>query len=48
MVKWVEREGCGIMNGAKKGDKEGEMTFTGGREETVINYVMRIGRRGKG
>jgi len=32
------------MNGAKEGDKEGEMTFTGGRGETVIDYV--IGDRG--
>lgn len=34
------------MNGAKEGDKEREMTFTGGRGETVIDYV--IGDRGRG
>lgn len=33
LVKWVEGKGYGIMNGAKEGDKEREMTFTaGGRE----------------
>lgn len=29
------------MNGVKKGDEKGEVTFTGGRGETVVNYVIR-------
>lgn len=33
-------EGWGIMNGAKEGDKKGEVTFIGGRGETVIDYVL--------
>lgn len=28
------------MNGAKKEDKEEEVTFIGGREEMVIDYVL--------
>lgn len=28
------------MNGAKEGDKEEEVTFIGGREEMVIDYVL--------
>jgi len=36
LIKWVEEEGWGIMNGTKKGDREGEVTFTGGRGGTVI------------
>jgi len=40
LIKWVEEEGWGIMNGAKEGDREGEVTFTGGRGETVIDYAI--------
>lgn len=29
-----------IMNRAKKEDEEGEVTFIGGRRETVIDYVL--------
>jgi len=32
LIRWVEEEGWGIMNGAKEGDEEREMTFTGGGE----------------
>lgn len=32
--------GWGIINGAKEGDKEEEVTFIGGRKEMVINYVL--------
>jgi len=28
------------MNRAKEGDRKGEVTFTGGRGETVIDYVI--------
>lgn len=40
MLRWIGEEGWGIMNRAKEGDKEGEVTFTGGRGETVIDYVI--------
>lgn len=40
LLKWVEEEGWGIINGAKEGDREREMTFIGGRGETVIDYVL--------
>lgn len=40
LVKWVEEEGWGIINGVKEGDKEGKVTFTGRKGKTVIDYVM--------
>lgn len=30
----------GIMNGMMEGDKEDEMTFTGGKGGSIINYVI--------
>ncbi|TGZ32512.1 Uncharacterized protein DBV15_12731 [Temnothorax longispinosus] len=38
--RWMEEKEWKIMNGAKKGDEEGEVTFTGKRGETVINYAI--------
>lgn len=35
------------MNGVKEGDEEGEIIFTGGWRETVIDYVRRDRGRGK-
>ena len=35
------------MNGAKEGDEKGEVTFTGGRGETVIDYVIGDKRHGR-
>lgn len=35
-----------IMNGVKGGDEKGEMTFTGERGETVIDYVLEDRGRG--
>lgn len=32
LVKWVEKEEWGIMNGVKKENKEGKMTFTEGKK----------------
>lgn len=40
LLKWVEEEEWGIMNGAKEGDKEREVTFIGERGESVIDYVL--------
>lgn len=33
LMKWVEGEGWSIMNEAKEGDKEREVTFTKGKRE---------------
>lgn len=35
------------MNGLVKGDKEGEYTFTEGKGNTVINYVVEDEECGK-
>ena len=40
MIEMMEGEGWGIMNGIKEGDEEGEFTYTGGRGESVIDYVI--------
>lgn len=40
LIKWIEEKGWGIMNGCKKGDEGGEYTFTGGRGNTTIDYVI--------
>lgn len=38
-VRFVEERGWSIFNGNLKGE-EGEYTFTGGKECTVIDYVV--------
>jgi len=40
LLDWVEEEGWCIFNGRTKGDEEGEYTFTGGRGNTTIDYVI--------
>ncbi|XP_070517884.1 DNA ligase 1-like [Cardiocondyla obscurior] len=40
LCKMLEEEGWGILNGCVKRDEEGEWTYTGGRGETVIDYVI--------
>lgn len=40
LIEFVEERGWGIFNGAVREDEEGEYTFTGGRGNTVIDYVM--------
>lgn len=32
LIKWMEEEGWGIMNGVKEEEEEGEITFTGGEK----------------
>jgi len=32
--------GCGIFNGNTRGDEEGEFTFTGGKGDSVIDFVI--------
>lgn len=40
LLKWLGEKDWGIINGAMEGDKKGEVTFIGGRGETVIDYVL--------
>lgn len=40
MIKWIEEEGWGILNGEVDGDEEGEFTFIGGVGESVIDYAI--------
>jgi hypothetical protein len=37
-MKWIEENGCEVLNGNKQGDEEGEWTHIISREETVIDY----------
>jgi len=40
LIDWVEENGWGVFNGGMKGDVEGEYTFTGGRGNSTIDFVM--------
>lgn len=40
LIKEMEEVGWGIFNGGIRGDKKGEFTYTGGRGESVIDYVV--------
>ncbi|XP_029176098.1 trichohyalin-like [Nylanderia fulva] len=40
LLEFMGERGWSIMNGNTKGDEEGEWTFTGGRGNTVIDYVI--------
>lgn len=40
LVNFLEEKGWSILNGNVRGDEEGEWTFTGGRGNTVIDYVI--------
>ncbi|XP_071580245.1 uncharacterized protein [Temnothorax nylanderi] len=40
LLEFVEEGGWMIFNGSVKGDEEDEFTYTGGRGETVIDYVI--------
>lgn len=40
MVRFLEERGWGILNRSIKGDEKGEYTYTKGKENTVINYVI--------
>lgn len=39
-MQLVEENGWMIMNGCVRGDEKGEYTYTGGRGETVIDYIL--------
>jgi len=36
----IEKRGWSILNGSIKGVEEGEFTYTGGRGDTVIDYIL--------
>lgn len=40
MVRFLEERGWGILSRNIKGDEEEEYTYTGGKENTVIDYVI--------
>ena len=40
LVRGIEEAGWSIFNGNVEGDREGEWTFTGGRGETVIDFII--------
>lgn len=40
LVKFLEEKGWGIFKGSIKGVERGEYTFTGGKENTVIDYII--------
>src|SRR5436190_10980259 len=40
IVNFIGEMGWSIFNGDMRGDEEGEWTFTGGRGNTVIDYVI--------
>lgn len=40
LVEFIGERGWSIFNGVVKGDEEGEYTYTGGRGNTVIDYVI--------
>lgn len=40
MVDFLEERGFIIYNWATRGDEEGEFTFTGGKRDTVIDYIV--------
>ena len=40
LCKYLRERGWGIINGNVEGDDEGEWTYTGGRGNSVIDYVL--------
>lgn len=43
LVDFVEERGWSVFNGNIKGDEEGEFTYTGGKGNIVIDYVIGSG-----
>jgi len=41
LVNWIEENGWSIFNGSMRGDEEGEYTFTGGKGNTIIDFIIR-------
>jgi len=44
LIEFMGKRGCVIFNGNIKGDDKGEYTYTGGRGESVIDYIVGDGR----
>lgn len=40
MIRFVEENGWDIFNGCIRRDEEGEFTYTGGKGNTIIDYVI--------
>jgi len=40
LINFVEERGWGILNGSIEGDEGGEYIFTGGRGNSVIDYMI--------
>lgn len=40
LCKFVKKMGWSILNGNVEGDEEGEWTYTGGRGNSMIDYVL--------
>lgn len=40
LCKFIRERGWSILNGNVRGDEEGEWTYTGGRGDSVIDYVL--------
>lgn len=40
LINLIEEMGRSIFNGCTKGDEKGEFTFTAGRGNTVIDYII--------
>jgi len=40
LVEGIRERGWSILNGETEGDEEGNWTYTGGRGESVIDYVL--------
>lgn len=44
MIKFIEKKRWTILNENIKRDEEGDFTYTGGRGETMIDYVIDKGK----
>lgn len=40
LIRFVEENGWDIFNGCIRGDEEGEFIYTGGKGNTIIDYVI--------
>jgi len=40
LVDWIRERKWAILNGGIEGDQEGNWAYTGGRGESVIDYVL--------
>lgn len=40
LYDFLEKQRWSKLNGNVRGDKEGEWTFTGGRDKSVIDYII--------